>query len=246
MTSCRIVRLILAAAVSAVAAPSSARAQADAGPDDAGPVSDAADGDAGADAGPADAAPGDGPTVAFVNPGDGDEVSGQVTIEVEASDDDGVARVEFQLDGMPRGSDAEPPYQHLWQTANYAGTSHTLTAVAYDTLDNPTEASVTVTVAEEPAATPTPASGGAARNSTIRSRVDPISWGCSAQGWRRLRTGGSTRAGADPGSADQSARWGARSFAEAPARRRCATTRRRVNAALQPAASVVTRQGRRK
>jgi hypothetical protein len=156
MTSCRTLRLLLAAAVSiAAAAPSSARAQADAGPDD-------------------------GPTVAFVNPGDGEEVSGQVTIEVEASDDDGVARVEFRLDGMPRGSDAEPPYQHLWQTANYTGTSHVLTAVAYDTLDNPTEASVTVTVAAAGGGEDA-GSGGEGEEEPEPERYDPISWGCSAQ-----------------------------------------------------------------
>ncbi len=141
-----------------------------------------ADAGPGSDAGPADAGPGDGPTVAFVQPGDGDEVSGQVTIEVEASDDDGVARVEFRLDGMSRGSDAEPPYQHLWQTANYAGSSHTLTAVAYDTLDNPTEASVTVTVAGGAGGDADAGQSGGGEEQQDPERVDPISWGCSAPG----------------------------------------------------------------
>jgi MYXO-CTERM domain-containing protein len=104
-----------------------------------------------------------------------------VIIEVEASDDDGVARVEFRLDGMPRGSDADPPYEHLWQTANHAGGSHTLTAVAYDTLDNPTEASVTVTVA---AGGDADAGGGGGdeeeETEEEPERFDPISWGCSA------------------------------------------------------------------
>lgn len=171
--------LLLAAAVCA-AAPSAARAQT--GDDDAGPA-DAAPGDAGPDAAPADA--GVGPTVAFVHPGDGDEVSGQVTIEVEASDDDGVARVEFLLDGMPRGSDADPPYEHLWQTANQASGSHTLSAVAYDTLDNPTEASVTVTVAgaggDEDAGGGGEEDEGDEEQEEEPERVDPISWGCSAR-----------------------------------------------------------------
>jgi poly(hydroxyalkanoate) depolymerase family esterase len=109
--------------------------------------------------------PGGAPTVAIVSPADGGEVSGSVTIEVDASDDGAISRVEFLVDGMLRGSDATAPYTHGWQTANYSAGSHTITAVAYDDFDNSTEVSVTVSVVR----------GGAGGIDV----VDPISWGCA-------------------------------------------------------------------
>jgi poly(hydroxyalkanoate) depolymerase family esterase len=112
------------------------------------------------------------PTIAIVSPADGDEVSGTVAIEVEASDDGGVARVEFLVDGMLRGADASPPYDNMWQSANAGDGEHTITAVAYDAFDNAAEATVTVTLGS---------SAGAAGD----GRVDPISWGCAAGGGAR-------------------------------------------------------------
>jgi poly(hydroxyalkanoate) depolymerase family esterase len=106
------------------------------------------------------------PSITIVGPGEGTEVAGTVTIEADASDDGGVARVEFLVDGMLRGADASAPYTNVWQSANAGEGEHTITAIAYDAFDNSGEASVTVLVAE----------AGAAGDGT----VDPISWGCAA------------------------------------------------------------------
>ncbi|HEU5060784.1 MAG TPA: PHB depolymerase family esterase [Kofleriaceae bacterium] len=109
------------------------------------------------------------PTISIVSPSDGSEVGGTVKIEVEASDDGGVARVEFLVDGMLRGADASAPYSNMWQSANAGPGEHTITAVAYDAFDNSAEATVTVTLGEGDLA---------AGDGT----VDPISWGCAAGG----------------------------------------------------------------
>jgi poly(hydroxyalkanoate) depolymerase family esterase len=109
------------------------------------------------------------PSVSIVSPSDGTEVGGTVSIEADASDDGGVARVEFLVDGMLRGADASAPYTNVWQSANAGAGEHTITAIAYDAFDNSAEATVTVTLGE---------GGIAAGDGT----VDPISWGCAAGG----------------------------------------------------------------
>jgi Bacterial Ig domain len=161
----------------------------DAGPGDGGPAGDAGPGGDGG-SGDGGAGDGSGPTVDIVAPADGEEVSGLVTIAVDAADGDGVARIEFRIDGMLRGSDGSPPYEHLWQTANYSPGEHTVEAVGYDVLDNPTEASVTVTVGGEGGGEADAGSvadgdggdGGDGQPAEEPERVDPISWGCSAPG----------------------------------------------------------------
>ena len=127
-------------------------------------------GGGGGDGGGGDGGDGSGaPTITMVTPGDGTEVSGTVTIEADAEDDGGVARVEFLVDGMLRGADASAPYTNVWQSANAGDGEHTITAVAYDAFDNSAEVTVTVVVGE----------GGAAAGD---GTVDPISWGCAAAG----------------------------------------------------------------
>ena len=128
----------------------------------------------GGDGGGGDGGGGDGsgaPTVSILSPSEGSEVGGSVTIEADASDDGGVTRVEFLVDGMLRGADASAPYTNVWQSANAGAGEHTITAIAYDAFDNSAEATVTVILGE---------GDFAAGDGT----VDPISWGCAAAGGR--------------------------------------------------------------
>ena len=76
-------------------------------------------------------------------------VSGTVTVAAAASDDRGVAGVQFRLDGADLGSeDTSAPYQVQWDTAQSAPGNHQLTAVARDAAGNTTtSAPVSVTVA---------------------------------------------------------------------------------------------------
>lgn len=93
------------------------------------------------------------PTVTITSPANLAIVSGTVTVSADASDNVGVAGVQFQLDGAPLGpEDTEGPYAVNWDTATTGIGQHTLTAVARDAAGNrATTAPVTVTVVNLPA-----------------------------------------------------------------------------------------------
>src|SRR5207249_2650667 len=76
-------------------------------------------------------------------------VVGPVTVAANASDNVGVAGVQFRLDGASLGAEeTSAPFGVSWTTTAAANGSHTLTAVARDAAGNyTTSAPVTVTVA---------------------------------------------------------------------------------------------------
>ena len=89
------------------------------------------------------------PTVSITAPSSGATVSGNaVTVSANASDDIGVASVQFQLDGVNLGAaDTTMPYSITWDTTTATNGPHTLTAIATDTTgQTTTSAPVTVTV----------------------------------------------------------------------------------------------------
>jgi hypothetical protein len=105
------------------------------------------------------------PTVTLSAPANGATVSGSsVTVSATASDNVGVAGVQFRLDGANLGSTVTAsPYRLTWNTTLTANGTHTLSAVAYDTAGNQATASISVTV-NNPLPAPTvtltaPASG---------------------------------------------------------------------------------------
>lgn len=93
------------------------------------------------------------PTVTLTAPVNGAFVgSNGATLSATASDANGIAKVEFLVDGVVVGTDTASPYSLLWSTANVAaGTTHTMQARAYDTYNNVnSSALVTVTVEKTP------------------------------------------------------------------------------------------------
>jgi hypothetical protein len=88
------------------------------------------------------------PTVGITAPINGGIVSGTVQVTASASDNIGVAGVQFYLDGTPLGSEATAvPYSISWNTTTVANASHTLTAVARDAAGNrTTSGAIQVTV----------------------------------------------------------------------------------------------------
>ncbi|MDB5075301.1 MAG: hypothetical protein JWO42_1480, partial [Chloroflexi bacterium] len=88
------------------------------------------------------------PTVSITGPITGATVSGSVSVTANASDNIGVAGVQFTLDGGSLGAEVTTsPYAVQWDTATASNGSHTLVAVARDAAGNTTTAkSVTVTV----------------------------------------------------------------------------------------------------
>ena len=88
------------------------------------------------------------PTVSITAPTKGAAVRQTVTVSANASDSEGIAGVQFKLDGANLGAEVTTSsYSVSWNTTTAAAGSHTLTAVAHDTTGHYTTSSpVTVTV----------------------------------------------------------------------------------------------------
>jgi hypothetical protein len=88
------------------------------------------------------------PSVSIGVPSNGATVSGTITVSANASDNVGVAGVQFKLDGTNLGAETTVvPYSTSWNSNLVSNGSHTLTAVARDAAGNTaTSAAVTVTV----------------------------------------------------------------------------------------------------
>ena len=89
------------------------------------------------------------PTVSMTAPANGATVSNSVTVSANASDNVGVAGVQFLLDGAPLGAeDTASPYSISWDSRAATNGAHTLTARARDASGNQTTSGpVGVTVA---------------------------------------------------------------------------------------------------
>src|SRR5438876_7095463 len=104
------------------------------------------------------------PTVSITSPASGSTVSGTINVTASASDNVGVAGVQFMLDGGNLGAeDTSAPYSVSWNTTTASSGSHTLTARARDAAGNATTSTavaVTVSDTTPPAVSLTsPASG---------------------------------------------------------------------------------------
>ena len=87
------------------------------------------------------------PSVSVSSPAAGATVSGTTTISASASDNVGVTRVEFLVDGVLLSSDTTAPYSASWNTTTATNASHSLTARAFDAANNQaTSTAVSVTV----------------------------------------------------------------------------------------------------
>jgi hypothetical protein len=92
---------------------------------------------------PANAAP----TVQLTAPVSGATIDGRlVTMSATASDDRGVARVEFYVDGKRVATDSTAPYAATWRAPGgwKPGSAHTVTATAFDAAGLSATASATV------------------------------------------------------------------------------------------------------
>ncbi|MBP6749159.1 MAG: PHB depolymerase family esterase [Xanthomonadaceae bacterium] len=76
------------------------------------------------------------PTATLTAPASGAIVSGNVALAASASDNIGVERVEFLLDGALIGSDTSAPYAANWNSATATNGAHTLHARAVDLAGN--------------------------------------------------------------------------------------------------------------
>lgn len=87
------------------------------------------------------------PTTSITAPTSGATVSGTTSVTASASDNVGVTKVEFYLDGALQSTDTTSPYSWSWNTTTATNASHSLSTKAYDAAGNVgTSATVTVTV----------------------------------------------------------------------------------------------------
>lgn len=97
------------------------------------------------------------PNVSVSSPVGGATVSGLVAIDVAASDNVGVARVDLRVNGTLVASDTSAPYQFSWDSAKAANGSSSLVAYAYDAAGNAkASTAVAVNVANRVVADTTP------------------------------------------------------------------------------------------
>lgn len=88
------------------------------------------------------------PTISITSPADGSTVSGTVNVTAIASDDKGISKVEFSIDGTLKATDTSLPYSYSWDTVQYSSGTHILKALAYDTANQTAIAQSSVTITE--------------------------------------------------------------------------------------------------
>jgi hypothetical protein len=122
--------------------------------------------------GPGDTTP---PTVSITSPTPGATVSGTITISANASDNVGVTKVDFLVDGVLLGSDTTAPWSASWNTTTVPNGSHTLTAKAFDAASNQTTSApvgLTVSNGAQPVLTVTATGRGGERVRSSPAGID--------------------------------------------------------------------------
>ena len=76
------------------------------------------------------------PAISISNPLDNSALSGLVTIQAEASDNQAVVRVEYFIDNVFYFQDSSVPFAVEWDTKKYTNGAYQLTARAYDAAGN--------------------------------------------------------------------------------------------------------------
>lgn len=136
------------------------------------------------------------PSVSLSAPVNGATVSGTITVSATASDNVGVAGVQFKLDGANLGAeDTTSPYAVSWDTKGVANGTHTLTAIARDGASNTAIASaVGVTVNNPLSDTSAPTVPAGLSATAISTSQINLSWNASTDnvgvsGYRIYRNG---------------------------------------------------------
>ena len=113
------------------------------------------------------------PTVRVLDPSNNATVGGKLVVSAFATDNIGVAGVQFQVNGVNLGAEATTaPFRAVWDASTYASGTYTVTAVARDAGGNMTTSTpLTVTVDSTPptltARTPAPGASSVTTDSAV-------------------------------------------------------------------------------
>jgi concanavalin A-like lectin/glucanase superfamily protein/Big-like domain-containing protein/purple acid phosphatase-like protein len=117
------------------------------------------------------------PTVMITTPILGAILSGTTTVAANASDNVGVAGVQFKLDGVNLGAeDTIAPYAISWNTTLATNALHTLTAVARDAAGNTATATAATVTVSNTMLDITPPVISAVASATVSSTGTTITW----------------------------------------------------------------------
>lgn len=112
------------------------------------------------------------PTGSITSPGAGSSVKGIVSVNVSATDNVGVTRVELLANDSIVASDITAPYSFSWDSQSVPDGAATLTAYAYDAAGNYSSSTVAVTVANgTDTAPPVPTIQNPAGGATVKGTV---------------------------------------------------------------------------
>jgi len=110
------------------------------------------------------------PAAVITAPVAGETVSGSPTVTVSATDNVGVSKVEFYVDGTLKASDTAAPYSFGWATSSLTNGNYNLSAKAYDAAGNVGQSAI-MTVAVANAVTYTAVFGNAS-GSTYTNTIE--------------------------------------------------------------------------
>ena len=112
------------------------------------------------------------PTTSITYPNNNATVSGTVSVTASATDNVGVTRVEFYINGVLQATDTASPYLFSWNTASLAAGTYTISSKAYDAAGNGgTSANVTVTIAANDTTPPAASLTSPVNNATVSGTV---------------------------------------------------------------------------
>src|SRR5207244_9232104 len=118
------------------------------------------------------------PPTSITAPANGATVSGTFSVTASASDNVGVTKVEFYLDGALNATDTTSPYACSWNTTTATNAAHTLTSTAYDAAGN-TGSSAAVNVTVNNAGDTTPPSAPSNLTASPAKRKIMLTWAAS-------------------------------------------------------------------
>jgi len=127
------------------------------------------------------------PDASITAPGSGAAVSGLVSVDVDATDDTGVAIVRFWIDDTYIGYDTTAPFSRLWDTTLFSNGTHTIKAKAYDGSNNGTDTTITVTVMNPDTTPPQISITAPAASTTVGGMVDIQTNATDSQGVKIVR-----------------------------------------------------------